>query len=721
MAAGADTTGAVNERSAWPAFRQSLTRFDRSKLSPWVALRNTVGFALPLVSGLALGYPNGGLAVAAGALNVSYSDKDDPYLFRVQRMIAASVFVALAVFCGCLSGGDNVLAVIIAGIWAFAAGMLVALSPAAADVGLVSLVTLLVFEAAPRTREVALSAALLALGGGLFQTLITMLMWPLRRYAPARRVLAQLYWELAQVAISPLPVVEGPPATATSLRAHTELAGVGGERSVEADRYRSLLNQAERLRLSLIALRRLRARLRRDETNSRAVDLLNEYFEAIPELLNAVGGSLQNGHTASPDASALAKLRDLSDAMRRIEADAGSGAEASIADARRQMDAVTGQIRAAVDLASHSSPAGAKEFERREVRKPWSLRVSGTLATVGANLNLNSAAFRHALRLAVCVVIGDAIGRGLGLQRSYWLAMTIAIVLKPDFTATFSRGVLRLAGTFAGLVFATALFHTFPTAPAYHAGVMIALMFLMRWIGGANYGVFVAAVTALVVFMIALAGISPKAVMAARAWNTVLGGLISLAAYWLWPTWERTQTPDAVAGMLDSYREYFQALRASYELEGNASGGNVNQARVASRLARSNAEASVDRMLSEPRVSPEVAAAVNGLMASAHRLAHALMSLEAGLAASGTAPAREAFRAFAGNVEKTLHYLAFALRGSPLRKEDLPDLREYHTALVNSGDATVERYALVNVETDRITNSLNTLGELVLRWMQLLR
>jgi hypothetical protein len=57
------------------------------------------------------------------------------------------------------------------------------------------------------------------------------------------------------------------------------------------------------------------------------------------------------------------------------------------------------------------------------------------------------------------------------------------------------------------------------------------------------------------------------------------------------------------------------------------------------------------------------------------------------------------------------------LRGSPLDREHLPDLREDHHALIHSGDSASERYALVNVETDRITNSLNTLSEELLRWV----
>jgi hypothetical protein len=39
--------------------------------------------------------------------------------------------------------------------------------------------------------------------------------------------------------------------------------------------------------------------------------------------------------------------------------------------------------------------------------------------------------------------------------------------------------------------------------------------------------------------------------------------------------------------------------------------------------------------------------------------------------------------------------------------------------LIGSGDSLTERYALVNVETDRITNSLNTLSGEILRWIEL--
>jgi hypothetical protein len=93
------------------------------------------------------------------------------------------------------------------------------------------------------------------------------------------------------------------------------------------------------------------------------------------------------------------------------------------------------------------------------------------------------------------------------------------------------------------------------------------------------------------------------------------------------------------------------------------------------------------------------------------------MALEAGLSRSRPVPARPEFATFANNVDSTLYFLAAYLRGVPLHPGDLPDLREDHNALVRSGAPDVERYALVNVESDRVTNSLNTLAGELIQWV----
>jgi uncharacterized membrane protein YccC len=713
--------------SAWTTFWQSVVRFEGNKMTPWLALRNTAGVALPLIAAAALGSLSGGLAMSTGALNVSFSDSHDPYIQRARKMIAASILVGFAVFAGALYGRSHIIAIILSAAWAVAAGMMVAVSTAAADLGVISLVTLVVYSGSPQTAERALFAGLLAFAGGLFQTLLALASWPLRRYVHQRRALGDLYAELARAAATPVQAMAAPPASAQSTQAQNTLATMIRDHSVEGERYRFLLSQAERTRLSLLLLGRLRARMEREAPASSEGAILSRYLEICSRVLSSIGDSLLPGEPLRAAPEDLSELHALADELREPTkaqpAEIIAPPQISVwkKDARSQMDALTGQIRSAIDLAASATPAGLQAFERREAGMPWTLRFTGTLATLRANLHLRSPAFRHAIRLAVCVGLGDALARGAGLQRSYWLPMTIAIVLKPDFTATFSRGVLRLSGTFAGLLLATVLFHWLHPAVFVEIALIAALMFALRWVGPANYGIFVIAVTALVVLLLAIAGVTPNAVMGARALNTVLGGAIALLAYWLWPTWERTQISETTAQMLDAYRLYFRSIRLIYEGQNDVepkteAAAELDRVRLKARLSRSNLEASIDRLSAEPGAVAAQVSLLGAVLASSHRLVHAIMALEAGLSSSRPVPARAAFRSFANDVELTLYYLASALRGSPIERTALPDLREGHHALVHSGDSLTERYALVNVETDRITNSLNTLSEDLLRW-----
>ena len=189
------------------AFWRVLTRFDSSKVSPYLAMRNSVGVLLPLAAGFALNMPRGGVVVASGALNAAYSDGNHPYAQRAKRMLSSSVLGALAVLLGPLSGSHHAAAVIIATLWAFAAGMFVAAGATAADLGVVSLVTLLIYAAQPLTSHQALISSALALGGGLLQTALSVALWPVRRYEPERRALASFFLALARSAEQPLSAI----------------------------------------------------------------------------------------------------------------------------------------------------------------------------------------------------------------------------------------------------------------------------------------------------------------------------------------------------------------------------------------------------------------------------------------------------------------------------------------------------------------------------------
>ncbi len=703
------------------SFWATLTRFDRTLLAPVMALRNALGVAVCLFTGLLFHNPPGGVMAATGALDTAFSDGSDPYVHRARRMLSAAFFVSLAVFAGRLCGHNHALTIALEFICALIAGLLVALGSTPSDIGTITLVTLIVFSATPASSfGKALTSGALALAGGILQTLFSLALWPVNRYAPESRALALLYDEMAHNAESANPATEAPPATDTILAARSALAGLDANRSVEAERYLALFGQAERIRLALLTLGRLHVRIGREPGTAAETEALASAFSLTSQILKSIAGSLTAGTKGNPHADCIAELRNLAELLREPAGRESTAVAAMRDDARWQLDALTGQLASALELAAHASLTGMREFERREAAQPWSLRLAGVLAVLRANITPTSAAFRHAVRLALCVAITDTLTRALGWQRGYWAPMTVVIVLKPDFTTTFSRGVLRLAGTFAGLALATALFHALNPSTGVQAALLTVFMFLIRWIGPANYGLMVSALTALVVLLFALSGVPPNLVIAWRALNTVAGGAIALIAYRVWPTWERTLVPEALARMLDSYRAYFQVVRDGY-IEADPSDpdllSRLDRARQAGRLARTNLEASVARLRAEPGFPAERLTMLNTILANGHRLIHAMMALEGGIFHSQPVPARPAFRAFANSVDATMYFLTAYLRGTPVHPGDLPDLREDHRALRHSGDPLAERYQLVNVETDRVTNSLNTLSLEIVHWV----
>jgi uncharacterized membrane protein YccC len=707
---------APTHEGAARAFWGVLTRFDSSKLAPYMALRNSIGVLLPLVAGFALNMPRGGVVVASGALNVAYSDRSDPYAQRAKRMLSSSVLCALGVLLGALSGSHNAAAVIIATLWAFAAGLFVAVGTTAADLGVISLVTLMIYAAQPLTPQQAIISSGLALGGGLLQTALSVALWPVQRYEPERRALATFFLELARAAEQPLRATSAPPATIHSAQAQEALSGLDSETGVEPVRYRALLSQAERVRLTLLILSRLHLRMRRERSEYSGEQILSDYLKKAGQVLQAIGDSLTSGMSLEPSKEILAAGESYTLLFRQKTSSLPPSFLAAVAkDARFQMDALNGQLRAALDLAANVTPTGQAEFTKQEAQQPWWLRFSGVLATLRANLNLQSSAFRHAIRLATMVAIGNSLERGFYWHRSYWLPMTIVLVLKPEFTTTFTRGLLRIAGTIVGLFLATALFHFIPETVTLQIIWIFVFTLLLRWVGPANYGIFAVAVSALIVFLIAITGVSPREVIWARGLNTAAGGALALLAYWIWPTWERTQVPERIAEMLDAYREYFRSLAEIYARSKTGNSRELDRVRLWARLARTNLEASIERLGAEPGTTAEQVNQLNALLASSHRFVHALMALDAGSLHTTAVAPRAAFHPFAAHVEKTLNLLSAALRGARVQMKEFPDLREDHHVLIQSGDEKVERYALVNVEADRIVNSLNTLSEQVMQ------
>jgi len=316
--------------------------------------------------------------------------------------------------------------------------------------------------------------------------------------------------------------------------------------------------------------------------------------------------------------------------------------------------------------------------------------------------------------MAVLVASSDIVVRLAGIGRGYWVPLTILVVLRPDFGSTLQRSVMRIGGTVVGLLVASALVHWLPTGDWYQIALIVVFCFGMRWAGPGNLGLSAACLAALVVVLLALNGVPAHSTVLDRSLATAVGGALAIAATLVRPAWERQVMSTRLADLLAAYRAYLDLIAAPTRER-----VEIQRARAASRLARTNAQASVDRARVEPVSTPAEIELGRSVLANSHRLVHALLTLDAVrpkvLQAGGLVELDEVLRLASVAITSA----EVALR-SGTRPRVVPDLRAAQAALAVAVKAEPERAgglesagALVYA-SDRITNSLDTiLSELV--------
>ncbi|MBE1159967.1 FUSC family protein [Dyella acidiphila] len=675
---------------------QSLTAIKRPDVPLWVVLRNTAAVVLPLAVGMLSGHQEAGLAVAAGALDTMFSDQPGPYRQRLWQLFLASLAAGLASLCGFLIGGDLLPITLATAAFGFFGGLLVVFGTDIARVGMTSMILLVVTAATPSSVHDAFVGAALIFAGGLLLALFSVAAWPLQRYRPERFALAAVYRGLASLAVEHAQDDDDAPALTDAMTVLQQtLLGRHHARGRAMEAFGVLLELAERLRLELVAMSNLHS----------AANIVTLFRADAARVLAAIADALE---AAEPPEQAGRLLQTLQASERALLDE--HAREDSVA---AHIHALSGQLAAAVRNANWAGSRGEIRAADAELRLPRVLRGNAALATLRANLSVHSAAFRHAMRCAVCLSLALLASRIWQLPHGYWLPMTAAIVLRPDFAATFNFGLLRVVGTILGLVLTTALLHITPHDAWTHLALMALLCMAFRYLATAHYGIAVAALTGTVVIFLSFEGVNSGTAVLDRVLNTALGSGMALVAYVVWPTWERGRARAALSDMLDAYAAYLRALAYPERRDTH------RETRTAVRTARTNAQASLDRMQAEPATPSGLLELANALFVNGNRLARTAMTLEALLHDCDSLPEQVEVTQFVERSAAQLHELSKALR-EYRSVEPAPELRHLQRALSSllaMADDKPRAEQLVRI-SDRLVDNINTLAYVVGRGPQ---
>lgn len=502
---------------------------------PWPrVLRTGIAVGAPVSVGMAIGQLGPGLLCSIGALAASLADKEGPYPSRVYRIGVIALSGVAGFVLGELAFGHPLFtpaAVLIAGL---VSGVVSVLGNVASVASLQFLIYTIVGSGVQFGNGPGWLPPLFYLLGATWALVLALSGGIGRATAPERAAVADVYRSLAVL---------------------MEMSGGTG---VEAARQE--LTSAMNLAYDTVIARR--ASLGgRDPRVRRLAALLNAATPVVEATLALVRDRVRVPlHVSGEVRSIAVALRDDDTSSRRRHApivDAPGKADLKSVDGPpRELDALESALRSVSALLF----GGAKIDDR----PPRALGVGERLRNLGDALadavGSGVTTWQPVVRLVLCLAVAEVLGRFVPTERPYWIALTVAVTLKPDFGSVFARAVQRGVGTMVGVLIGTGLLVLLAPGPAILAAIAV-FAAMLPVTQRRNYGLFATFLTPVIVLLLDLAHGGEEQLVLSRLFDTALGCAIVLAVGYLpWPdTWRsRSRFAERVADVCDEVLEYLR-------------------------------------------------------------------------------------------------------------------------------------------------------------------
>lgn len=249
------------------------------------------------------------------------------------------------------------------------------------------------------------------------------------------------------------------------------------------------------------------------------------------------------------------------------------------------------------------------------------------------NISLKSSAFRHAVRLTIALLAGYSVSfffptvHNYSIGHSYWILLTIAVIIKPAYSITRTRNIHRLLGTVTGAILGFGILYFIHDTTALFilmTGTMVIAYSFLK----VNYFISSAGITLYVLISFSfLSSAGFRHALNDRVFDTLIGSAIAwLAALFLLPDWEHQRIDEQIAKALSANRRYFNTVARSF-LGKKADATTFKLHRKDAFVALANLSDTFQRMLSEPKADGEKLGHYHQFVATNHLLSSYIASL----------------------------------------------------------------------------------------------
>jgi uncharacterized membrane protein YccC len=216
------------------------------------------------------------------------------------------------------------------------------------------------------------------------------------------------------------------------------------------------------------------------------------------------------------------------------------------------------------------------------------------------NLNFNSNLFRHSLRFTVALLFAFLLGTILEIHNTYWILLTIIVIIRPNYGLTRERSKDRIIGTLLGAAIATSIVLLTQNVIVYGVLAVISLTLSFALIQQ-NYKSAAALITISIIFVYSLINPNAFEVIQYRVIDTIIGAVIAIVAnYVLWPSWEVNNLKEVLTNSVKRNKIYLLATKDLYHDKNE----NLLAYKIARKevfLAISNLNASFQRITQDPK------------------------------------------------------------------------------------------------------------------------
>ncbi|MFD9834109.1 FUSC family protein [[Kitasatospora] papulosa] len=609
---------------------RSGLEIERLRLEPLIAVRGAAGLALVVGVSLALFGPVIAAGSAFGAFQAAIATFQRSWRPRPVLALVSGASLAVSTFVGYVTVSHTLLFLALLILWTFAAGMTWGAGPTGGIIAGSNVSIMLVTITLPTSvLDAAAHAGMMAFGGFVQAALIVL--FPVRRWGAQRDALADALAGVADYArrlrndpvapFDPVPLMTARNAAAVTPRqARRRPADLHGARGV-----------AERLRPVLASLADPALGVPAEGPERYWVW---EILGAAGSLLDSAARAVRHGDPVQLDETALSVLKSPDTEVIL------TGPPRRAAD--RLVSLLADVIEIAEGTGTDDRTPGEPLVPHR--RRPTLLRlVPVVYRSMRREMRRGSTILRHAVRVSAVAAAGYLLGAVLPFGHGYWAPMTAVMVMRPEFTQTYSRSVARFMGTVVGVAVATGIVqaaHPNAELSALLAVVSAGLMYLLMRTG---YAVGQVCVSAYVVFLLGMAGDDWSQTVPERVVLTLIGGILAMVAYAVYPAWETPRLRDRLAAWVVTDGRYAATVLDRYADPASRSLEDVRTALLTTREARVAWQEALEKARHEPvrhrGISRTSAADAQDALAQFGRVA---MLMEAHLPAASATPVPEA-------------------------------------------------------------------------------